>query len=120
VSDSATVLSLVPPPAARTRNVSAKERCRYCLDTGYVVVQTRAERWEEMGPCPMCERGFAEEFPDYSRCTKAAPVRTPWGDDGFWKGRPPVDLQPVESADPQPVPREAVLGYLSRFTGQHL
>jgi hypothetical protein len=120
----AAVISLVPPPPARTQNVSARERCRYCLDTGYVVVQTRTAVWrktsgefEEVGPCPMCERGFGEEFPDYSRCTKTPPVRSPWGEGGFWKGRSPVELQPLESEDARPVPRDVVLGYLEHFTG---
>src|SRR5262249_1419389 len=118
----AQVLELLPPPPARSRNISARERCRYCLDTGYVTVQTRSEPWkrqilvdgrkvwketvaeiEDVGPCPMCERGFAEEFPDLSRCTKAAPIRPPWGEEGFWKGRPPIELQPLESSNPEPV-----------------
>jgi hypothetical protein len=137
----AQVISLVPPPPAHTQNISGRERCRYCLDTGYVTVQMRSDPWtrgvavkgqkdrelkttvgeyEELGPCPMCERGFGEEFPDYSRCAKTPPVRSPWGEEGFWKGRAPVDLQPMESADRHPVPREQVLAYLARFTGREL
>lgn len=102
-----------PTREQRTKNISRKEPCRYCDDTGYVVAQTRIDTWarpvkgtkeikttsaevEEMGPCPFCERGFFEEFGDPEHQQKAPPVKPPWGEEGFWKGRDVSDLRPRE------------------------
>ena len=107
------------PLEARIKNRTGKERCRWCAGNGYVVVQTRkpdrvrvagtriqgeasTESFhDEMGPCPFCESGFAEEFPDTSKDTS---IRPPWGEEGFWKGRQPVELVPLEAADARPLP----------------
>ena len=95
------------PREARTRNRSGAEHCRFCDDTSYVVVAVRyalkhgngEERvgpFEEVGPCPFCELGFAEEFPDLSkRKEQSRPTEPPWGDAGFWQGRPTTEIRPL-------------------------
>lgn len=92
------------PDAARTKNLSGKEFCRYCLNDGYVVVTMRpAARLagrqassegvlEEMGPCPYCEQGVRVEFQGGA----------PWGTDGYWRGR--KDNYPIE-------PHSSALGW---------
>lgn len=107
------------PMAQRTRNITRKEQCRFCDDTGFVVVQTRPEEWiqhvtargrsvkvrrsweiEEHGPCPFCERGYAEEHGHDGKPDHAKP---PWHRTGFWQGRDTADLRPSPRSSPLPL-----------------
>lgn len=110
------------PREARTRNLSParhrREQCWYCDDTGWVVVQTRpAQRfalngrihepaegacYEEMAPCPFCERGYGLEFP-----AADANVKPPWGIDGFWQGRDIPEIEPMRRGAPMPPAEQA-------------
>ena len=125
-------MSTVPYEArSTTAGPKPKERCRYCLDTGWVVVMLRDPvravvtypdketggrkpvtiptaleraragagdadetqlRYEEMGPCPMCQLGFLTEFPRVGEKEKTGP----WGVEGFWKGRDPMVVVALE------------------------
>jgi hypothetical protein len=112
------------PDGTRTRNVTLsktlRETCQRCDDTGYVVVQTRPAEpyvlggnrvepaegacYDEMGPCPFCEKGAAEEFPDESKQNKAKPITSPWdAGEGFWQGRAPTDIPSRGSNEPLPL-----------------
>lgn len=60
--------------------------CVFCLGDGLVVVGTHKHAgamYEEMGPCPGCEKGHRLEFGE-------GDARHPgrWGEAGFWQGRP--------------------------------
>jgi hypothetical protein len=108
-----TELRLVPPKrsSVRTRNVTAREYCGWCSGNGYVVYALREERYifrrgdrvveklarfEEYAPCPYCERGFGEEFPDPTKQEKASPCKAPWdGENGFWQGRSCDGIRPL-------------------------
>jgi hypothetical protein len=61
---------------------------------------------EEYAPCPFCERGLAEEFPDLSRATKSEPISSPWGEHGYWQGREPVDIRLLNASDNRPLRKE--------------
>lgn len=120
----------LPAQRARVANYTGSETCRRCLDDARIVVSVRREPvyrytrkgsvvscwtladareqagWaetEEMGPCPLCERGFRLEFgigrnKDGSEYEN--PRGGPWGRDGYWRGREaPSD---VETATPVP------------------
>lgn len=95
------------PYEARTKNVGAKDFCRWCANDGYVVVALRAAEpmaplpqckpvgeYEEMAPCPYCQAGYREEFPTPAS-DNSKPVTAPWGPDGFWRGQDLVDLVPL-------------------------
>jgi hypothetical protein len=86
------------PNESRHKNVTGEETCRWCADTGYVVVLLRpakASLWaqqrgiqpsgfyEELAPCPYCEAGFREEFPQPGAKNKH-PTSSPWRKDGYW------------------------------------
>lgn len=102
---------------ARVQNVTGHTRCHDCGDNGWVVVQLRpcgpamlhgkrrdpaeGAEIEEMGPCPYCEMGFHNEFPETSERTA---IKPPWGPDGFWKGRDFTQLTPHEPKDARPLP----------------
>src|SRR5207247_170349 len=98
----------------RTKNMSARETCDWCDETGFVIASIRQERsarlvdgeiieqvveHEEMGPCPHCERGFAVEFPNAKRFEgsgRPAGIEPPWDrEEGFWKGRSTGDIRPM-------------------------
>jgi hypothetical protein len=101
------------PKEARTPNLPGKEgkqeRCHYCLDTGYVVAVLRPAGaamvhrqrvpppadsfYEEMGPCPMCQLGYATEF---------AEGVSAWREEGYWQGREAADIHPLEESDSKP------------------
>ena len=89
------------PLESRTQNVTGRDRCRWCADEGQVVVQIRSGGYEETGPCPYCEKGFAVEFPT----SKTGP----WGAEGYWHGRVHADLEPLQPVLPifRPVSDEA-------------
>jgi hypothetical protein len=105
-----------------------REYCRWCGDSGYVVVRTRADistrqvrigtGWQsktvraehdEYGPCPYCRRGFYEEYGDPEHQQNQPPVEPPWGPEGFWRGRELPELQPLGSlaSERVPIPEEA-------------
>jgi hypothetical protein len=104
----------------RTRNVSrkGKEQCDWCDETGFVVAGIRQARsvslvdgetierlveYEEVAPCPHCERGFAVEFPNAERIGQGKPgIRPPWDmEKGFWQGHSTADIRPmVERVEP--------------------
>jgi hypothetical protein len=98
------------PAEARIQNLSDRRFCRWCGNTGYVVVQLRTDKSldvkrkqvtesgpiEEMGPCPFCEQGYTEEFGDAENQQAARPVKPPWKlSEGFWKGRDVREVQPL-------------------------
>jgi hypothetical protein len=87
-------------------NVSHTNHCSYCLDDGVVLAFTRpagvpGESYDEMAPCPRCEKGRLLEFPPAG--SKLRPVYR----DGFWRGRP-FDGEPQGLGHPLP-PAEAKL-----------
>lgn len=91
------------PAEARIRNVTSKDTCGYCLNDGLVVTSTRPSKnpespFEQMGPCPYCERGFAHEFPNE---TKGPWVGRPgvWGEDGYWSSRRPEEAAAIVKQD---------------------
>ena len=61
--------------------------------------------FEEMGPCPMCQRGWFEEFGDAEKQTKQPPVKPWWLEDkrggtgSFWGPRDYVELVPMYSSE---------------------
>jgi hypothetical protein len=68
----------------RTRNITGRDHCRFCGDDAQVVVAIEKRRWkdteasyEQMGPCPHCERGYRLEYG----------ADSPWKPDGYWQGR---------------------------------
>lgn len=70
--------------------------CLRCDSSGYTVVGTHEHcgaTYEEYGPCD-CEAGKLVEFPPPSE--KGKPRVGPWGNDGYWRGRP-NHLPPPES-----------------------
>lgn len=114
------------PDTARAPNgrhrKSGREYCRWCDDTGYVVVFLRKHKqirframngrpvacalqsggenpaeiageleFEELGPCPYCEQGAAEEKEVFGE---------------FWKGKPTGELKPYRDGAPKYLPRE--------------
>lgn len=83
--------------AQRIPNMTGNDRCRWCLDDGLVVAQTRGP-YDEMGPCPFCQKGYLLEFGDGSQ------KKLQWPD-GFWQGRPPTGIVPLDSGQP-PLSRE--------------
>ncbi len=107
---------------ARITNVTGSAFCRWCGGDGYVHVSSRPFKsawnmtrekpnsggsmpyegasYAEHAPCPFCEAGFREEFP-VPKSTNKHPTKPPWGEDGYWKGREPVDLKPMYS-EPHP------------------
>ncbi len=108
------------PAEARTQNVTPakekRERCRYCLDNGYIHVETdrtQSYAYERYGPCPYCERGMYEEFPDTSARQRSekncVPIASPYGPDGFWKGRDLPHIEPLEQYDTIPLTTAAAL-----------
>lgn len=116
---------------SRRRTYSKRERCRWCADTGFVVVQTRQDPYprrhledgqavvkttvatiEEMGPCPYCEQGYYEEFGG----DNPSVIGTPWGKDGFWRGRDQGDLEPMEQSGEQQLSKEENLRRLRELT----
>lgn len=83
----------------RTANITDRECCRYCADDGLVVVQTRGP-FEEMGPCPFCQQGYLLEFGDPGQSSKRE-----WPN-GFWQGRPPTGIVPLEEEGSRPLSQE--------------
>lgn len=111
----------------RTRNLTSKDLCRYCRNSGWVVAQTRTERVvefrnasgrrvscaaqaatseqvgtyevEETAPCPLCEQGYANEFPEKD---DAGREWFPFGRDGYWQGRS-IDIEPEPDTTPLPL-----------------
>lgn len=110
----------------RTANLSGKERCRFCADSGWVEVGTgdpHDEEWlrrvrgmstekrlalglnrtvygEVVAPCPKCEQGGVNEFPRDGRDGTPGDKLTPWGKDGYWQGRDHSWLQPLPDSRP--------------------
>lgn len=116
------------PKEARNKNVTGNHPCRWCEDTGYVVVGSRVEKsawvmsrkrlnandaiphegtFEEYAPCPYCEAGFREEFP-VPKADNKRPTKPPWGEEGFWRGRDPMEaeIQPARPHGFVPLPIE--------------
>lgn len=61
-------------------------------------------RYEEEGPCPMCQIGYRVEFPAPSERVPD-PGPGPWGRDGYWRGRDVFDVTPLESPSSKPLPK---------------
>jgi hypothetical protein len=133
------------PREARITNLGHEDaatyqRCRYCLNTGFVTValrdptpamvvyrdadgkqHTRAQptalmraqeesrpedglRYEEAGPCPMCQLGYDMEFPPPT-AKNPNPKPGAWGADGYWRGQEWAEVLPMEEEDAKPLPK---------------
>lgn len=76
----------------RIANVTGEETCSRCGDEGMLVVcvETRdGAEYDQVGPCPFCERGYRAEFgigrdKDGNEIQARRPL---WGAEGFWRGR---------------------------------
>jgi hypothetical protein len=108
------------PNEARSKNVTRHDFCSWCADTGYVVANRRpavasawmkkrelqADGWyEEVAPCPYCEAGYREEFPEPAPSNKY-PSKTLWGPDGYWRGIESADLDPLYRPRSAPLSRQ--------------
>jgi hypothetical protein len=81
--------------------------CPYCCNDGQVCVGTA--RWvgadfEQMGPCPRCQRGYRVEFgigvDKHGNDVQAK--RPAWGKDGYWRGQPEWSAIPKTCRHDQP------------------
>ncbi len=66
-----------------------------------------AATFEQSAPCPFCEAGFREEFP-IPKADNKRPTTPPWGPEGFWRGRDPMEseIQPAYPKGFAPLPIE--------------
>lgn len=121
-----------------------KPTCAYCANDGLVVVDTgdpvdpewlarvrgmpiperqrrklhRIHYAERVAPCPKCEFGLLIEFPTPDPKTHEPRVGS-WGPEGFWRGRPPIELVPVETGPPTKVGSvERIRELTARLVGQ--
>jgi hypothetical protein len=69
-----------------------------------VTVDEVGLRYEEEGPCPMCQIGYRVEFPPASE-RLLDPRPGPWGRDGYWRGRDAFDVNPLEKPGSKPLPK---------------
>ena len=120
----------------RIANYSGRERCPYCDDEGQIAAfaETRPRYVRRSGrrgtatvvdgtitvavqaPCPKCERGFRFEFGhglDKDGNEYIARGGGPCGRDGFWQGRPSVELEPLP--DSAPASEQVVREYLEQI-----
>lgn len=108
------------PKEARTKNVSEHEFCRWCGDSAWVVARLRpavsgywskkrgiqANGWyEELAPCPYCESGYREEFPEPSS-KNPHPSKPPWDSRGYWRDVDEIELEPVFPSGFKPLSAE--------------
>lgn len=79
----------------RTKNLTERAACNYCRETGYVIAEGPAGDYDcAYAPCPFCEIGYREEFPDLTE-KKAHKIRPPWDPEkGYWQGRSISYLEP--------------------------
>lgn len=103
-----------------------KQDCAFCANSGWVVYDTGdplGEAWEQwrrevngiplaerrrrgldreiygeaLAPCPHCEQGKSNEYPTKTHDGRPGYLLTPWGSQGFWRGKATGDLRPVDT-----------------------
>lgn len=92
----------------RTKNISGRESCAYCRETGFVVAEGPDENGYDCAyaPCPFCEAGYREEFPEVNANEKHR-IRTPWHpESGYWQGKPTAHLVPERKGPEYHLSRE--------------